>query len=323
MKVFVANLGYKNVHWPTCRDEHVITLQTTVKCFEHWQRADRVGWIDWATHNVSSLNGRVATPPVASRWFNLISIIFETTGDLWIHRADTDLFWTHSFDGTPAVSEIPDPFGSNTKHVLIRRRADAWQNLDKQGRRLQWKSLHPKAHDFLHTEATYQELANDRGYRDYARALVAGDPLDEWYGQSNWKSRLGRSSNVRVFSNLEKTIWRAVNTIESTVAQADGRIEETIRKVKQQMVSSLELREYLEDLYRQQEELCAATGLRMLLDGDEGSADFKLSVDRIDSNGHYEPSNLQLVCQFANFWKSHRDDKRFKELIAIVRQGTA
>lgn len=322
MKVFVANLGYKNVYWPVCREERVITLQTSAACFEHWQRGDRAGWIEWATQNVSSLSGQIATAPVASRWFNLVTIIFETAGDLWLHRSDTDLFWTYSREGTPSVTEITDPVGSKINYVLIRRPADAWQHHDKQGRRLQWRSVHPKAHDFLQTEATYQELANDRGYRDYAEALVEGARLDAWHNQEAWKGRVGNSSNVKVFSNLEKTIYRAVLTVEHTVANADGSVDERVRKLKEQLISSPELREHLADQYRQREGLCAATGLQMLLDNEEGSDDFRLSIDRIDSNGHYEPSNLQLVCRFANFWKSHRDDARFKELITIVRRGS-
>jgi hypothetical protein len=314
MTTYIANFGVNNIYWPICASENVITLQTSVECFEHWKNDDRLGWISWATHNLSSLRGRTATPPVASRWFNLLSIFFNTSSDLWLHRHEDELFWTRSRPGAPTVTEINDG-----RHVLVRRPADSWSSRNVKGRPLLWKAIHPKARDFLHTEATYQELATDRGYRQYANALVEGAPFEPWHDQPNWKTKLGKSSPVKVFTNLEKTIWRAVKTVERTVAFADGSLDERVRKIKNLTVSAIELREYLEELYRDQEGLCAATGLEMLLDDDEGSEEFRLSVDRIDSDGDYDPSNLQLLCQFANFWKGNSNDTRFKELIAILK----
>lgn len=45
------------------------------------------------------------------------------------------------------------------------------------------------------------------------------------------------------------------------------------------------------------------------------------SLDRIDSNGHYEKDNLQVVCKFANRWKSASDNGEFKRLIEIIRSN--
>jgi hypothetical protein len=43
------------------------------------------------------------------------------------------------------------------------------------------------------------------------------------------------------------------------------------------------------------------------------------SLDRIDSSGHYERRNLQVVCKFINQWKGATDNEEFKRLIALVR----
>jgi hypothetical protein len=43
------------------------------------------------------------------------------------------------------------------------------------------------------------------------------------------------------------------------------------------------------------------------------------SLDRIDSDGHYELGNLQVVARFINFWKSDTDDTEFRRLISMVR----
>jgi len=43
------------------------------------------------------------------------------------------------------------------------------------------------------------------------------------------------------------------------------------------------------------------------------------SLDRIDSAGHYEEGNLQVVCQFINFWKADSDNAEFQRLLMLVR----
>lgn len=43
------------------------------------------------------------------------------------------------------------------------------------------------------------------------------------------------------------------------------------------------------------------------------------SLDRIDSNGHYEEGNLQVVCRFINRWKSDSDDAEFRRLVRLLQ----
>ena len=43
------------------------------------------------------------------------------------------------------------------------------------------------------------------------------------------------------------------------------------------------------------------------------------SLDRIDSSGHYERGNLQLVCRFINRWKSDGDVNEFRRLIKVLQ----
>jgi hypothetical protein len=321
MKIYIANLGFENAYWPVCLSENVLTLYTSKKLFECWNDGDREGWLEWATRNARMINGHLATKSVASRWFNLLNIFHETSGDVWVHRDGEKLFWTKSLPGRISISSIPDPFGRSNPYVLLKRPVDQWRNSTKLDRKILWKEIHPKARDFLQTEATYQEVANDRGYRDYVDAFLNDRPLDAWHNRAEWKEKLGQANLVKVFSPLEKTIYDAILRIRSTVSGADGRIVETTAKIKELTVPEDDFRRFLKQLYLDQDGRCTLTGLRMLLNGEEGSDDFRLSVDRIDSNGHYDPENVQLVCRFANLWKSDRDDARFKELVQIVKES--
>ena len=60
----------------------------------------------------------------------------------------------------------------------------------------------------------------------------------------------------------------------------------------------------VEALLSDQDRRCAITNLPLQLDGQEQDKEFLPSLDRIDSNAHYEPGNLQVVCRFVNRWKS-------------------
>jgi hypothetical protein len=73
-------------------------------------------------------------------------------------------------------------------------------------------------------------------------------------------------------------------------------------------------------LLEAQEGRCKISGLPLQDPAGEGT-DPQLfpSLDRIDSNGHYEPGNLQIVCRFINRWKSDERDSEFQRLVAMLR----
>jgi len=84
--------------------------------------------------------------------------------------------------------------------------------------------------------------------------------------------------------------------------------------------SQLELERYVESLIEAQEGLCAITEIPLGYDGNTDDSETLCSLDRIDSNGHYEAGNLQVVCRFVNRWKSDGDDAQFRRLISLVRR---
>jgi hypothetical protein len=76
---------------------------------------------------------------------------------------------------------------------------------------------------------------------------------------------------------------------------------------------------YVRALVDAQEGLCALTDLPLEYDGSHDDEAMLCSLDRIDSNGHYAPGNLQVVCRFANKWKGASDDVEFRRLVGVVR----
>lgn len=118
--------------------------------------------------------------------------------------------------------------------------------------------------------------------------------------------------------NWKKAIDEMKSTILKTVINSNGQMVETKVKNKELKMSESELETLLQYLLKKQKRLCAITKLPFDVHGDKN---MRPSADRIDSNGHYEASNLQLVCRFINFWKQASDNVEFRHLIQVVRDS--
>jgi len=132
-----------------------------------------------------------------------------------------------------------------------------------------------------------------------------------------------KASRGRIVGGIEKSIIAMRYSILGTVASSNGQKRERIVKDKTTTLSAEALDEHLAFLMERQGYRCELTGLPFDLHTADGERNFRPSPDRIDSNGHYEPGNIQIVCQFINFWKGDRDDTEFRRLLAVVRSDRA
>lgn len=115
------------------------------------------------------------------------------------------------------------------------------------------------------------------------------------------------------------TIERMASTARDTVAKADGRKVSRTLKVKDlRFASRCDFERHIEELVDKQHGLCAITRLPLQFDGRCSDPELQCSLDRIDSSGHYEPENLQVVCKFINRWKNDSDDAEFRRLITLL-----
>jgi hypothetical protein len=115
-------------------------------------------------------------------------------------------------------------------------------------------------------------------------------------------------------------IRRMVNTALKTVAQADGQTVESTVKLKENHFSSTkDFVDHVRSLLVKQGNRCALSGLALQFDGEYTDEELLVSLDRIDSSGHYAPGNLQVVCRFINRWKGADENATFKRLLGIVQ----
>lgn len=186
---------------------------------------------------------------------------------------------------------------------------------------LSWNGLHAKGKELLTLHGTFHSLSAD--HANYVRALIDGDSLLKWHDRKEWSSKADRSKRgaVKTFDSWHKTAYRMVENAESATKQS-GKVTVSIAKTRYfGFASKDDMAAFVEALLRESEKVCALTGLTMILDDDDGDSDMRASLDRIDSDGHYDPDNLQVVCWFANRWKSASDNAKFLRLIACVRSA--
>lgn len=326
MRVFIANFGEQNYEWPTCLGRGTVATMNEVEAQKHWEAKDRDAYIN------NRMKGKTAaglspTLSVAARWYNLMTIISETSNDIWIHRDSDKLWWTISQDAPPSFESKTEPTGRKREVVVCHKPCRPWSDQARNGNLLRWKSLHPKARDFLSTEATLQQLSED--YAQYSQALINGNDLEPWHSRPLWKKKNDQASNkfseVRNYDRIQKVAYRVAEermaaTAIKTAQHANGQtIAANIKDKEVRFSSAIELEKYIVDLIKMQESLCALTGIPLEFDEREGDKNFFCSLDRIDSDGHYEKNNLQVVCRFANRWKSADDNTEFLRLIESVR----
>jgi hypothetical protein len=322
MNVFIANFGRGNWAWPECLKRQSLAVMDDVRLHVFWQSGDKDGYIREAQKLVKPYGGGLLNKAVASRWFGLNDVFKDTVNDLWIHREKEVIWWAVSND-LPQIFETiedPNPISKPARIHVYYKPCSKWSDKDKLGRRLSWSGLHPKARDFLFTEATCQKLKESNA--GYAQALINGDNLESWHSQSEWKMKVEKSKKqpATQLDAKHKTIIRMVMTAIDTV-KASGGTSLVLSKDKQFHFSNqFECEKYIKILVDQQEGICALTGILMILDGNDGDNEFAYSLDRIDSSLHYEPGNLQIVCKFANRWKGASNNDNFLRLIECVQK---
>jgi hypothetical protein len=113
--------------------------------------------------------------------------------------------------------------------------------------------------------------------------------------QSKGRNR-GRDKG-KSLSPMERSVYEMVHNARAAVGQSGGQQLRQVKNKEFRFKSNLEAEVYIHRLIEQQENKCALTGIP--LKGREEESDDQLlpSLDRIDSEGHYEEENLQVVCR--------------------------
>src|SRR6266496_1843229 len=130
MNVFIANFGRGNWAWQDCLKHSTLVVMDDERVHSFWLHNDREGYIQEAQRVLRLASGGPVTKPVASRWFNLNTILATTVGDLWIHREKTEVWWTESVNANPEFQVIddPQPLSGPARIYLYHKQCSAWSD---------------------------------------------------------------------------------------------------------------------------------------------------------------------------------------------------
>lgn len=130
-------------------------------------------------------------------------------------------------------------------------------------------------------------------------------PIDEFDSNSTAWFREFKDRRCKGCKSLQRHKRRLANRGDGSI---DRIITERFCGVRDRAKKhGLELdfdREYLLELWTEQEGKCALSGIEMTSTIFSGRTPTNMSVDRIDSNKGYIKGNIQLVCMAANQMKS-------------------
>lgn len=322
-KVYIANFGRGNYAWEDCKRRPSVATMNGEATHPYWLAGDKEGFVNKCLEIAKTSRGNPLPRFTAARWFNLMGIIKDSAEDLWIHRADGRLWWTETLDEPALLDDEPKRAATHDELVFeCHKPCRPWSDRDRHGRLLSWDSLHPRAKDFLATESTLQALSPANA--DFACALVEGEDLSSWASLPDWQRSMAKSKTapVRNIGGRGKAALNMAMRAKGTAGNSNGQEETRRVKIKEfRFKDEFEAEKYIQSLLKAQDFKCAITGLEMEFDERTEDRAMLYSLDRIDSNKHYERENLQVVCQFINMWKSDSDDEEFRRLIDVVRYG--
>lgn len=143
------------------------------------------------------------------------------------------------------------------------------------------------------------------------------------YAQVNTRHLNRKKSNVRSCgcgrnpSGPSHTQWNGVGGISGS--WWSSRVTREFRQKSRAKIEVSIDKEFAWDLFRKQEGKCALTGLPLVLDSKPSVN--TASLDRIDSNLGYVPSNVQWVHKDINMMKRTYDQDYFIKLCKLVASG--
>ena len=132
-----------------------------------------------------------------------------------------------------------------------------------------------------------------------------------------WADKLQRQNTGHYKDAWFIAVWEMAYQAEQTAKQSNGQTVDRTVKSKELRLSQEALRVHLNGLLDETGHCCAISGLELQPQGPDDQ--LRPSLDRIDSEGHYEAGNLQVVARFINFWKRATPDAEFRRLLAVVR----
>ncbi len=320
-EIYVVKTGVENYFWESCRKGNFVALMFEQPYYDTWLADDREAYFELTAADAPKGSNPTTVKGNATAWFNYGLKIRDSRGDIFICRDGDNVYWATTTDA-PWFATPHEHAGQPI--VAVCKPVDKWTRFTAKGdKALRWETTHNRGKDFLSPYTALFRI-DDEEMRDYLDAMLHGDDLMPWHSQSKWKIKQGEHKGKTLGNTVavvEFVVAELMLSISQTVKQANGQVILSVKSMKNKELigPEAEMKEHLRQLYIEQEGRCKISGIPMHVPGqDDKNPDLMVSPDRIDSSGHYEKGNIQLVCRFINYWKCATDNSKFGDLLDLV-----
>ncbi|MDE1150478.1 MAG: hypothetical protein PW843_28350 [Azospirillaceae bacterium] len=305
-------------------EEQYLIFGVAKQAFDLWRQGDVPGTKAWFRSQISDRTGAPVDSGIATRYTNDIGRFCESgADDLWLTLGPGYLYWGHAVPGYEIIDtymeENSNPPDARESYLLARKIDGGWKNSDRAGRLLERHTLHPKAINWLTQQATMGTIKEDR----YFIQLIMGQPLTEWHTRQDMMDAAMAAGwqpgpDVPVAPDeWLREVARMTDSVMNTAKHSNGQIVERVIKNKEIRFTKAELELEIIRLLEEKDYRCAITR-RKLIKGDKW---LQPSVDRICSDGHYEPGNIQITSWAANRTKGDLPDADVAALLQALQMG--
>lgn len=316
---YVIKTGAENYFWERCREGNFTALMFDKPYYEAWAAGDTAAHLDVVRKNAKKGTPEIELKRRSTIWYNNGGTLRDSHGDIFLNRVGNNVYWATSTDASWFAIEHEY---EGQPVVAVCKPVDKWVRHTAKDVPLQWPTIHNKAKDYLSPHRALFHITDVEmcGYLD---ALLSGDDLKPWHTQPMWKLKQGEDKGKSLGNSVpvvDFVVEDLMLKIKHTVDQANGQVVMSVKSMKnKELIDEVAVKAHLRQLYIDQDGRCKISGIPMHVPGqDNKNPDLMVSPDRIDSNGHYEVGNLQLVCRFINFWKCAADNSAFADLLDLV-----
>lgn len=311
-KALVANFGRGNFLWDECLERSAIETFHSEDLFQPWKEQDEAAFYRNA-HSKKRRDGTFPNRGTVTRWYRHMTVLSQSCGEIWFHTADDNIWWTITTEEEATYENSIDPDGNRI--VVCYKPCRPWSCHALNGKELLKSALSDDAQNKLVCQGTLIRMREQN--LSMAYALIEGADLSGWSGSPN-EQNTGSKSADRNESRRDSISEMVKNTLE-TVKHSNGQQVSQTKRNKELRMSRQELEEHISELIEKQDDKCAISDLALQYRGQETDKNMLASLDRIDSDGHYEKGNLQVVCRFINFWKKDSENEEFCRLLKLLR----
>lgn len=305
------NLGTANSRLESCVTKQVIVYGVLKKAYTLYQENKKEEIANFHESQISWRTQDYTTRSIASRYVNDLDFFINSGPEvLWLTVGKDVLYWGRAGGKINIIGEYtednPNAKEDREAYIIAKTMIDGWHDCSLDGERLDLWKMHPKAKDWLIQRGTIGRLNT----KDYFIACIEGRDLSPWHEKEDMTSAAamtGWRPNQKIPEiprDWGFEVGRMAKTIVTTAANATGEEVTRITKVKKTSLSETEWQLALRKLLLEQNYRCAITRQKLEVTKEENNHWLAPSADRIDSNGHYTPDNVQIVSKAANRAKS-------------------